>query len=391
MVVQERRRLLGAQALGARGEAHDVGEQHGHLAILGDQRGRRPAADQALDDLARHVDGEHAQHPDHRVERDRGLVDLLEPRAAQRRDVVEIEGPDRARCGGELADRAADPAAEQDGSDHRDEQRQKAEPGSQRQAIELRIDRLLGEVAADQPALVERRRQGLIEVDVLGVAQPLGVTRDVDLEPAVLPALAPDPEQHRIADLIDPRQRPLHPEAGEIQCQRAVREHAVVIVQDERVLPELGLEAGDELGQRAHGDGRGEHAPDLAIEDHRPAQVDHRHARILEVDRRAPIGLAPWPAERLGDGGAAGEIVPPVGDLRPRRAARANRRHQPARRVEEHHRADLGAGGERGLQRIEQPQRVRRDRAGRSRSASPAPRPGPPPARGTAGPAARRR
>ena len=32
--------LLGAERLGARGEADDVGEQHGHLAVLGRQRGR---------------------------------------------------------------------------------------------------------------------------------------------------------------------------------------------------------------------------------------------------------------------------------------------------------------------------------------------------------------
>ena len=47
-----------------------------------------------------------------------------------------------------------------------------------------------------------------------------------------------------------------------------MRQDELAIVQDEGVLAELGLEAGDELGQRRTVMVEAEHALDLAVDDH---------------------------------------------------------------------------------------------------------------------------
>ena len=55
-------------------------------------------------------------------------------------------------------------------------------------------------------------------------------------QPTVLPALVPDPEQDRIADLGYARQRPFRSEIGEVERERGVRQDEVTLVEDEGVL-----------------------------------------------------------------------------------------------------------------------------------------------------------
>ena len=316
-MVEERRGLLGAEVAVRAGELDDVGEQHRHLAVLGGERGRDPPADQALHDRLGQVGREHPERAHHRVERDRRLVDLAQPRAAQRREIVEVEGADRARRRRQLRDRTADPAAEPDRRERGREQASEAEPERQQQTLELEVDRLGREIAADQPARVHRRLEALVEKQVRVSPSRFQWPGDLALQPAVLPALAPDPEQHRIADLGDPAAAAASgPRPGKFERERAVREHEVALVEDERVLAELGLEAGDELRQRRHGDGRDDHAPDLAVDHQGAPQVDQGHALVLDVDRRAPVGAALRAAPAPARSPAPGRLVAPVGDLR---------------------------------------------------------------------------
>ena len=129
------------------------------------------------------------------------------------------------------------------------------------------------------------------------------MARDVDLEPAVLPALAPDLEQHRIADLGRPaaaaarRPRSGKSSASVLCASTRSRSYSTKAfwpssvsrpVTNSDSARTVMVEASTPLTSPSH--------------DHRPAQVDHRHARVLEIDRRAPVGLAPRPAERLADG-----------------------------------------------------------------------------------------
>ena len=89
------------------------------------------------------------------------MVELAQARARQRgrssRSRVRIVLAASASC----VIGAADPAAEQHAPRAGRDQARSAETERQQQPVELDVDRLAREVAADQPAAVERRRAGL--------------------------------------------------------------------------------------------------------------------------------------------------------------------------------------------------------------------------------------
>ena len=249
--------------------------------------------DQGQHELARHVQGERLEAGDHGVERPGGVVQLAERGARQRRHPVEIEQADRRRGGPQLIDRPPQHPPEQERGRDRQNQSEEAGDGGLRQAHELRRDVLLGEIAADQPgrvAIVGKRR---VQIDVFLAGDVAPVPAAGDQIP-LLPAVPPDVEEYRVADLADPGQRPLLAQSGKVELERAVREDIVAIVQDERVLAELGLELGEECGQLGDAHDRHHHADEGAVAKDRAAEVQHR-AGGASVDRRTPVG---WPLAR---------------------------------------------------------------------------------------------
>ena len=82
--------------LAGRGETGDVGEHDREFAFFGP--GADPVfADQMLHQGARHIAAERPQAHEHRIERRREIVDLLDAAALQRRDGVELQRRD-GRC-----------------------------------------------------------------------------------------------------------------------------------------------------------------------------------------------------------------------------------------------------------------------------------------------------
>ena len=127
--------------------------------------------------------------------------------------------------------RPAQHAPEQErGRDGQDEP-EEAGQRSLRQPLELRCYGVLGEVAPDQPGFVGVVRERRVQIDGV-LPGDIALVTAAGNQAAFLPAVAPDVEQHRVADLGHPRERARLVQASEFELQRAVREHIAAVIQN---------------------------------------------------------------------------------------------------------------------------------------------------------------